>query len=47
MTISVGRYEKEDYVRVSKGVYKQKLQLAKDFVTLKDFIVLSKKNFQM
>ena len=47
MTISVGTYEKEDYVRVSKGVHKQKLQLAKVFVTWKNFILLSKKNIQI
>ena len=39
--------EKEDYVSVSKGVHKQKLQLAKVFVTCKNFILLSKKNTQM
>ena len=35
--------EKKDYVSVSKGVHKQKLQLAKVFVTYKNFILLSKK----
>ena len=39
--------EKKDYVSVSKGVHKQKLQLAKVFVTCKNFILLSKKNTQM
>ena len=36
--------EKKDYVSVSKGVHKQKLQLAKVFVTCKNIILLSKKN---
>ena len=45
MTISVGRYlKKKDYISVSKGVQKEKLQLAKVFVTCKNFILLSKKN---
>ena len=39
--------EKKDYVSVSKGVHKQKLQLAKVFVTCKNFILLSKKNTQI
>ena len=39
--------EKKDFVNVSKGVHKQKLQLAKVFVTCKNFILLSKKNIQM
>ena len=39
--------EKKDYVSVSKRVHKQKLQLAKVFVTCKNFILLSKKNTQM
>ena len=39
--------EKKDYVSVSKGVHKQKLQLPKVFVTCKNFILLSKKNTQM
>ena len=39
--------EKEDYVSMSKAVHKQKLQLAKVFVTCKDFILLSMKNSQM
>ena len=39
--------EKKDYVSLSKGVYKQKLQLAKVFVTCNNFILLSKKNTQM
>ena len=39
--------EKKDYVSVSKGVHKQKLQLAKVLVTSKNFILLSKKNTQM
>ena len=39
--------EKKDYVSVSKGGHKQKLQLAKVFVTCKNFILLSKKNTQM
>ena len=34
--------EKKDYVSVSKGVHKQKLQLAKVFVTCKNFVLLSK-----
>ena len=38
--------EKRDYVSVSKRVLKQKLQLAKVFVTCKNFILLSKKNTQ-
>ena len=50
MTISVDlptEKEKKDYVSVSKGVYKQKLHLAKVFVTCKDFILLSVKNNQI
>ena len=39
--------EKKDYVSVSKGVHKQKLQLAKVFVTCKNFILLSENNTQM
>ena len=39
--------EKKDYVSVNKGVHKQKLELAKVFVTWKNFILLSKKNAQM
>ena len=39
--------EKKDYVSVNKGVHKQKLELAKVFVTWKNFILLSKKNTQM
>ena len=39
--------EKKDNVSVGKGVHKQKLQLAKVFVTWKNFILLSKKNTQM
>ena len=39
--------ENKDYVSVSKGVHKQKLQLAKVFVTCKNFMLLSKKNTQM
>ena len=39
--------EKKGYVNVSKGVHKQKLQLAKVFVTCKNFMLLSKKNIQM
>ena len=39
--------EKKDFANVSKGVHKQKLQLAKAFVTCKNFILLSKKNTQM
>ena len=39
--------EKKDYVSVSKGVHKQKLQLAEVFVTSKNFILLSKKNTQI
>ena len=39
--------EKKDYVSVSKGVRNQKLQLAKVFVTCKNFILLSKKNTQI
>ena len=39
--------EKKDFVNVSKRVHKQKLQLAKVFVTSKNFILLSKKNTQM
>ena len=38
--------EKKDYVSLSKGAYKQKLQLAKILVTCKNFILLSKKNTQ-
>ena len=34
--------EKKDYVSVSKGVHKQKLQLAKVFVTCKNFVLLKK-----
>ena len=34
--------EKKDYVSVSEGVHKQKLQLAKVFLTCKNFILLSK-----
>ena len=39
--------EKKDYVCASKGVHKQKLQLAKAFVTCENFVLLSKKNTQM
>ena len=39
--------EKKDYVSVSKGVHKPKLQLAKVFVTCKNFILFSKKNTHM
>ena len=39
--------EKKDCVSVSKGVHKQKLELAKVFVTSKNFTLLSKKNNQM
>ena len=39
--------EMKDYVSVSKGVYKQKLQLEKVFVACKNFILLSKKDTQM
>ena len=39
--------EKKDYVSVSKGVHKQKLQLTKVFVTCKNSILLSKRNTQM
>ena len=39
--------EKKHCVSVSKGVHKQKLQLAKVFATCKNFILLSKKNTQM
>ena len=39
--------EKRDYVSVSKRVHKKKLQLAKFFVTCKNFILLSKKHTQM
>ena len=39
--------EQKDQVSVSKGVHKQKLQLAKVFVTCKNFILLPKKNTQM
>ena len=39
--------EKKVYVSVSKGVHKQKLRLAKVFVTCKNFIPDSKKNTQM
>ena len=39
--------EKKDFVNVSKGVRKQKLQLAKVFVTCETFILLSKKNRQI
>ena len=39
--------EMKDYVSVSKGVHKQKLQLEKVFVACKNFILLSKKNAQM
>ena len=39
--------EKKDYFSVSKGVHIQKLQLAKVFVTCKNFVLLSKKNTQM
>ena len=34
--------EKKDHVSVSKGRHKQKLQLAKVFVTCKNFVLLSK-----
>ena len=37
-------FEKKAYVSAGKGVHKQKLQLAKAFVTCKNFILLSKKN---
>ena len=39
--------KKKDYVSVSKGVHKQKLQLAKVFVTCRNFMLLSKKNTRM
>ena len=39
--------EKKYYVSVSKGVNKQKLLLAKVFVSCKNLILLSKKNTQM
>ena len=39
--------EKKDYVSVTKGVHKQRLELAKVFVTCKNFILLSKENTQM
>ena len=39
--------EKKYNVSVSKGVLKQKLQLANVFVTCKNFILLSKENTQM
>ena len=39
--------ENKDYTSVSKGVHKKKLQLAKVFVTCKNFILLSKNNTQM
>ena len=39
--------ENKDYVSVGKGVHKQKLQLAKVFVTCKNFMLLSKKNTKM
>ena len=39
--------QKKEYVSVSKRVHKQKLQLAKIFVTYKNFILLSKKNTEM
>ena len=39
--------ENKDYVSASQGVQKQKLQLAKVFVTCKSFMLLSKKNTQM
>ena len=39
--------EQKDQVSVSKGVHKQKLQLAKVFATCKNFILLPKKNTQM
>ena len=39
--------EKKDYSSVSKRVHKQKLQLAKIFVTYKNFMLLSKKNTQI
>ena len=39
--------EKKDFVNVSKRLHKQKLQLAKVFVTCKNFVLLSKKNTQM
>ena len=39
--------EKKDYVSVSKRLHKQKLQLAKVFVSCKNFILLSMKNTQM
>ena len=35
--------EKNGYVSVSKGVHKQKLQLAKVFATCKNFILLQRK----
>ena len=45
MTMSVDKYlKKKDYVSVSKGVYKEKLKLAKVFVTCKNFILLSENN---
>ena len=34
--------ENKDYLSVSKGVHKQRPQLAKVFVTCNDFILLSK-----
>ena len=40
-------FEKKAYVSARKGVHKQKLQLAKAFVTCKNFILLSKKNTVM
>ena len=39
--------EKKDQVSASKGVHKQKLQLANVFVTCKNFMLLSKKNTEM
>ena len=40
-------FEKKDFVNVSKGVRKQKLQLVKVFVTCKNFLLLSKEKTQM
>ena len=39
--------EKKLFVNVSKGAHKQNLQLAKVFVTCKNFILFSKKNIQI
>ena len=40
-------HEKKDYVSASKVVHKKNLQLAKVFVTCKNYILLSKKHTQM